>query len=852
MAKKKHQINYNEATGEFINCSVFRGFPLGGIGSGGLNIGTDGHFTEFRINNNWMNPVRGVRGTFFAVHMQKGAEKVTRILRKGVSGAEYQNIEPIRSTRFHGELPGFDLMIEDDLPAKVKLSGFTPHIPHNIKDSTLPTALFTLTLSNPSNIPVFVSALFSFENILGLGGTGYTGVKKIGKVAYGINSRLTYRDVTGNYQEIKKHAEFSGIDFKTSQKPDKRSHRYSTIGEYCIAADVSQGFSISVCEGWNSLEKNPKILSDFSESGTIFSPHSPVVGGKKCRPAAAIAVSGELGPKETKDIVFAVVWWMPNHVTEKNLIKKTSKHDGVRVGHIYENYFSGPDEIVEYVLKNRDHLRRESFELPQLVDESTLPTWLKRSIKNSIDSTLCNTLVPKEGTMYTIEGMDWPWPYGGLTGTNDQRLSSHPYTSVFFTELDKREIDMFRKLMDERGSIPHGNGNCDISLGDAGVPYGWPDEIMFVLPAKEWTDLTMSEIIQAGKLYRITGDAVWLKKFWPDMKKMTVYLDSISVHGVPEGGTTYDVWDFPGTFIYSATVYVAALKTMMDLALEIEPASIQEFEKRYNECKKRINDSLWDETHGYFRSSPEKDTIFTASLAGDWISRYAGLGPVVEPAKAAQHMALQHKVLIKTSKQKAQEKGKLPSPWAEAKADGTEMALKSLYEKVTNMNKDLDHLIYLWQVLSYQAMEHIYLGQVDLGLDVMKMIYDKINSMGLTWSACLVGYRDSVYMTHPVIWAVFNAISGAALDVPRGILHLSPKILPDQDITKVPVCFPGFWALLSYERLTNKITIEVKKHFGNPIEIKQICVWNLSGEKSLITLEKPQQFTAGACWEGKI
>lgn len=842
--RKDFSINYDETTGEHVDCSVYRGFPMGGIGSGGFSIGSDGRFKEFRINNNWMNPIRNVKGTFFAVRVESGGTANTRILRRKYPDGEYENIRPVKSTRFKGELPGFELSFNDELPLELKLKGFTAHIPHNIKDSTLPAALFTMRMTNRGEAPVSASVLFSWENILGMGGTGKTGVIKWGRAAVGVRGRLTYRDVTGNYQESLNNQGITSLAFKTTQSPDPQSHRFGTIGEYRVAVEVPENFRVTVCEGWNTLDERPLLLTEFSGKGAISSPENPVVGQEGCRPAAAICVKGEIPSGNTIEIHFPVVWWTPNHVTEKFPVKKarTGKHDGIRAGHIYENYFNGPDEIVAYVVNNRERLYRESFELGNLIDSSTLPSWLKRSIKNSIDSTLCNTIVPREGTLYTVEGMDWPWPYGGLTGTNDQRLSSHPYTSVFFTQLDMSEVDTFRKLMDARGSVPHGNGNCDMALGDASVPYGWPEAIWLILPAKEWADLTMSEIIQAGKLYRITGHKEWLKKFWPDLKKMARYMETITVNGVPEGGTTYDIWDFPGSFIYTATVYLAALKTMMDLAAEAEPVLIETYRTKYDECKKRIDSALWVEKGGYFRSTEKKDTVFTAALVGDWVSRYAGLGCVVEPKRAFRHMEMQYKVLIEAARTGAISKNRIPSPLAEAGPDGRPVLLRNLYNKMDMRNKYIEHPVYLWQVLSYQAMEHIYLGQVEKGLDVFKMIYDKINTMGFTWSACLMGEKDSVYMTHPVIWAAFNALTGAALDVPRGILHLAPQQLPGQETTSVPVCFPGFWAMLHFEKKTGRIVLEVMKHFGEPVIIKQVC---LTDDK-VVQLDAPAVLKTGS------
>lgn len=841
-------MSWNEKTGEYVDCAVSRGFPMGGMGAGGFSIGTDGRFTEFRLNNNWMNPIQNVRGTFFAVYQKKGASVCSRILRRKVPGREYGNIQPVRSTQFRGELPGFELVFDDTMPLKTSLRGFTPHIPHNVKDSSLPGILLFVRLENPHLDSASVSVLLAWENILGLGGTGHTGLKMLtSHIPCGICGRLTYRDLEGNVQHQTDVAGRPALDFRTERSVHPRSHRQGTIGEYLLATECPEGFEASCCDGFNAAEGRPPMIDEFVETGRISSPVRPNTGSKHVKPAGAIAVSGEVPGRSSIEIPFCVAWWTPDHVTEKDVVRKYRKHshDGVRVGHVYENWFDGPADVVDYLFKNRVRLESESFELGVYIEDSTLPKWLVRAIKNSIDSTLCNSLIPKNGRLYTLEGMDWDWPYGGETGTNDQRLSSHPYTSVFFSELEKTELHAFRKLIDDTGSSPHGHGNCDLALDDADVPYGWPPEIPFVFPDGDWTDLNASEIIQVGKLYRITGDNAFLDEFWPDLKRMADHLDDKQKHGVPEGGTTYDTWSFPGTFIYAATVYLAALRTMIDLAEELEPAVVPMYERRYRRCNERIDLALWRETEGYFRTTPKRNTLFTAGLAGDWAARYAGLQPVIEPHRALRHMTLQYDVLIKPAKKAYSRWGKLPKPWSEARPNGAGVKNK------TALLLGIGHLVYIWQVISYQAAEHIYLGQVDKGLDVLKMIYRRFFEKGLLWDASLIGDSGSVYMTHPVVWSVLNALTGAALDVPRGILYLNPQILPGQSLMRVPFFFPGFWAMLEYEPKAGRVRFDVKKSFGEAVVLKQIRC-GAPEKRRVLVLEKPIEMLEGASWEAVI
>jgi uncharacterized protein (DUF608 family) len=466
----------------------------------------------------------------------------------------------------------------------------------------------------------------------------------------------------------------------------------------------------------------------------------------------------------------------------------------------------------------------------RLLAASTLPRWLVRALANSIDSVLCNSIVPASGRLYTLEGVDWAWPMGGLTGTNDQRLSAHLYLATFFPELDLSELDEFRRLAAPNGAVPHGNGNCDLALGTTDVPYGWPMVIKGLLPAREWTDLTMSLVLQIGTLWRQSGRREVLERFWPALTSGMEYLAGLAPHGVPEGGTTYDVWELPGVFVYSATLYLAALRMMGDLAAHVEPDRAALYQRRYAACADVVERDLWDD-RGFYRTTPERDTIFTAALAGDWAARYAGLDPVLDPARAASHLRHAHRRLVLDALRAAGGRYRA-LPRAEARLDGTPVRPPL----AAGLPPD-EEMTYVWQVLSYQAMEQIYVGQTHEALATMQAIYDRVWHDGNAWSAGLRASGESIYMTHPVLWGVLNALSGAALDVPGRTLALSPRTAGEIGPLRCPCFFPQFWATLEYHAATGTMTFEVVRTFGEPVTIDHVAHRGASGAIRRIAID---------------
>src|SRR5262245_6194988 len=810
---------FDDQTGAYVDCRVARGFPLGGIGSGGLSLQTDGGFGELRANNNWMCPVRGLRGAFHALFVAAGGRTDTVVLRRTCDGDEYIGVRPVRGTTFLGTLPSCTLRFDDDLPVCASLHAFTPHLPHDVRESTLPAAVFRFRVENPGRAAVEAAILFSFENVLGRGGTGHLGVD-LGprQELRDVHQRVVYDSVAGNWQEAVTIDGRPGVRLLTDQRFDARSHRASVTGEYLLLAEPLPGVEITVCDGWDAGARTASVLEDFARDGRVSS-HAPGRRGQDggWRPAAAVAARTALPPGATAELAFVLAWWLPAHVTEPSLWRHrgAGPHDGVRVGHVYERHFSSIDAVATHTLAERERLEAASAEVGTLLARSTLPGWLLRAIRNSIDSTVSNSVVPASGALYTLEGVDWHWPMGGLTGTNDQRLSAHPYTQTFFTELDLRELDEFRRLADARGAVPHGNGNCDLGLGTTDVPYGWPMVIEGFLPAKDWTDLTMSLVLQVGRLWRTTGRGDILERFWPALVRGMEYLHGLAAHGVPEGGTTYDVWDFPGMFAYSATLYLATLRTMQALAVAVEPSRVARYAARYAACARRLDEDLWD-ARGFFRSSETKATIFTAALAGDCAARWCGLDPGVDPERAASHLPQPPRSLV-TAAQAASATG--PAwRWSEATVDG--MPVEHPMRAGLPAGEEFT---YVWQVVSYQACEQLYLGLVEDALETLRLFYDRLWRDGLAWSGGLRGSGESIYMTHPVAWAGLNALTGAALDVPGRTLHLAPRTGGELGpALPCPGFFPGFWAMLDHQpgRAT---TLDVLRTFGEPIEIERVA-----------------------------
>ncbi len=811
---------FDEVERTYINSPTFRGFPLGGIGTGGVSIYGDGGFSEARTNHNWFTPVRDLRGSFFAVRTkEKASPPRAMLLRRTHHDSVEFDVDNVSHTTFKGEVPGFRLEFTDDvLPVKCSLTGFSPMIPQNIKDSSLPAVMFNLIVENDTDEAIELSALFSWQNTLGITGTGGSAM---------IAEHTFACDFSENNFAVNPDLGINGVKFVVDKDFDAKDTRRRSVGSSLIFVDEGKDLDVSTCLSWDQRTDVPSFWEDFKNKGRIFTSvdYDPKVSDKYINgKAGAVSVATALNPNETKTISFYLCWYNPHYVLEKGAPEKieSGKHDGIDHGIYAANFFESVEEVGLYVRDENIRLLEETNLLESILKDDAitdLPDWIKDVILNSRDSMIVNSVLTKKGEFFVIEGMDWQmddgWPFGGLTGTNDQRLSSHPFSSVFFSALDKSELVTFRDLaMEDFGKVPHGNGGAEIALKDTDTPYSKP------IPwlnnnQNDWPDLTCSLILQLGKLVKITGDLDLLNESWLPLISMNDYLLNLVEDNVPEGSSTYDIFAYEPCFLYHATLFVAASRMLADLAVyipeDIDPDAkerIRGFNQAAGAAYKTFNEKLWREDEGYFRINVGNDNLFQGGLAGDWISRYTGMPTVVDAGRARSHTKKQDVLLVEASMNCKDPKttfGALPLPFNEADLNGNEIPL-NFFDTETRYCYN-----YIYQTVSYQAMESIYLGNVEEGLKCIKMIYDKVYREGYPWDMNLLGLPGYVYMTHPVMWAFFNAMTGAALDLLDGTLYLAPKTLSGRDELRLPVFFPHFWLSVKYNAETGTGEVKVIK-----------------------------------------
>ncbi|MBI5393663.1 MAG: hypothetical protein HZA91_00020 [Verrucomicrobia bacterium] len=778
----------DEATGVIHNGQWQNGVPLGAMGCGKFDVLPSGWFSRFSINHNWDEPTghqpwKPSRATFFAVR----AGAATRWLRFGFRTQELPGVTQVEHVAYRGRFPFVDATFHDAaLPVGVAMHAWSALVPHNAKDSSLPVAFFEFTLTNTNAAPVEASLLFSLEHFIGCG--GYQVYK----------DHRQWREQEGNQVEpaAVKDTPLTGLRFFSTKKFE--GMKLNSSGEYWLLSDGP-----TTTAGWDAAGDG-KELSDLLSSNpqsAIRNPQSLSTAGAICR-RVTVPANG------TQKLLFAFVWWMPDHVTM----------DGKVQGHYYQRSFNDPASLAAYALRERQRLHAATAGWGKLVTDSNLPDWLKRFILNSTHPATANTLLTRDGEFSVHEDPSW---MEGALGTMDQRTVAHVFMGTFYPELAKKELEIFGGCQLPSGEITHFLGNIYQIIGDPRVFYG----------VTQWPDLSAVYVWQVLKHYRWTGDRAFLDGAWPRVKRAMDWIPTMDRDGdgVPEGGTTYDAGiQYAGCFVFTASVYAASLLSAMEMAvLQKDDAARATYAQRLERVRATMRQRLW--TGRYFAKCylPDRNllapTVFDAQLAGDWLTRMIGLPRVVSAAEAQSSL---ESVLQVNGRN---------SPWV----------LANEFLPNGTAHNDRNWFTYQFTYFAGLAMAE---GWSDDAMEIGWRIYEGLyRYYKIPWGMYInisptLGdppQPGASYMSNMASWWWLHQLAGATVDVPGQTLWLSPRLPASLKELHIPLCLPRAWLWLDYAPEKNIFRLKVLRHFGEPMTFQRV-----GGDPNEPAIELPAPFVA--------
>jgi uncharacterized protein (DUF608 family) len=756
------------------------GVPLGGIGTGNVEFAPNGRFVRIGLNNIHL-PIAKSKACFFALWTRTG--KGTAVRRLVLDSTGQYGMDGVRHTAYTGLFPQASLSVSDG-PVRPVIHAWSSLIPQDVKNSALPMVWFDIEVEATEDAELALA--FSWEDFIGKGLKDPLSVK-------GMDGQIFSRGELVNGEEWPERppvstfaGSFDGRGFAgirqfvpTPIRPRKATFQ-NYVDEVAVLARTDDGtvsrltsFDINKGEGWSDFIRSGEFSGSDAATQTLSQPGAREGG-------SAIAIRTALKKGQKKTLRFMLVWFYPELTIDREKAEPGSYWaGGSDYGRYFHNYFGDIRSLIAYGIENRDSLfyRTNEWQLPIL--NSSYPDWYKYKLINSAYVIYTNMILNKKGDVTINEG-----GMGGLAGTMDQRISSHPFYQKFFTQLDRSEMEIFGDAQALDGSINHFIGHYYVGMGTVGGRV--PTEGQWML------DNTEGWIIQVVKDYQQSGDFHYLDKYAGRIRDGMKFLKTKMPKGVeiPIGPTTYDDFTHPPIYSYEGGIYLATLRAAEVAARATGDSGwAQECREQYVRSQKDMMSLLWN---GRFFAygceidgSGRKDSIlFTGQLAGEFVSRLCGWGDIFPMPVIQSAIRAQFDISLSQT----------PDYYANKVWD-------------MKLGRGIDQRgsqCWPFYLESYTAYPAIAAGYLDDGLDIMKHIQLVHLRKGLTWSQNLWNPGDITYMTGPVTWFSTDVLTGAGINVPDGELRLAPTMEG-----RFPLYFPQWWGVLTVA--PGKVTVKITK-----------------------------------------
>ncbi len=745
---------------------VRSGLPLGGIGAGWLELRKDGIFYNWNIFNNvplGQGPALEYPEDtmlFFVVRFEeKGKHPKMKLLQidQGYEVATIPShhytfpwitgVDEIECEQF---FPFTKMTFRDaEMPVEIDLLAWSPFIPGDAKNSSLPCAVFDFQVRSKTSNPVDVMLLGTLRNVVGYETPERYYVCDIhdGKGFRAMN--LTCGDMKGTEDSYGQMA-LASLDSRSSYYLGWE-HRHPYY-EYVIRNRRLRDYNDT--EGRNKVDQKGKKRV----SNRCFS---------------SIATSRKLtGKGKSFDHSFVLGWNFPNLYagTTPKEQRAGKKGSGRLEGHYYSNFFDSATEVLDYVISGRKKLLSSSEKFREDFCDSTAPQYVLEQVNSQLTTFLTSSWFTRSGDFGIQEGMT-PETCWGPLATIDVAMYGSVSTAALFPQLDKSMFLAHKRIQQPSGEIAHGIGR-DFSIPD--IKEG----------VKGRLDLPSQYAIMALRTYLWSGDKEYLREIWPSVKEALDYvLRERDMNGdlLPDmqgNMCTYDNFPMYGAASYVASLWLAALAYAQETAREIGD---QQSQDRYgdilHQAEKVFEDKLFNGEYyrlynnqggpmGGKSAAGKVEEIDEGCLAdqmiGQWATHFTGVEPILKASRVRKAL----KAILDRCYD--EEYGLRNCRWP-----GEDTFLADVAEDCWS---DQHNTAWSGVELAFASFL-IYEGLLKQGLKVVKTVDERYRKAGMYFDHQEFGGH---YFRPMSAWALLHALAGASLHAES--LIFDPKLSGDQTL----------------------------------------------------------------------
>lgn len=577
------------ATGVVHSQRLHSGLPLGGIGVGAFQSMTDGTIARITLPVEPHPSIETLPACFGAVwtRVQGKTSAYVTALKSAYSlptlpDLDYDGLFPQAQERFPNA----------PLPLEFSLLTYSPLMPFDLKNSSLPAAAFIYRLHNPSPVPVEAAVALAW-------GDSATAESQVAAVPA-------------------EHGFFALriADAAPSGPPLPRSIHDDTGPELTLMAYPPRRDAVVTRAAWNPAETHPGWWDSFAAEGQV----ADFAGGTTppgAQSAGVIIVHLTVKPNATIDVPMAIAW--------------TTRHryapSGEDLGHYYQIAFSDSTAVARYLLDNWNVLYSLTEEWQKRILSANLPVWMARRLVNSAAALSVGTLHTRDGRFAWL----------GEPGAPDLPLVSPPRETLPQREARLGAFGLLLALYPELAAQEVRHAGSRIAL-PSGLPS--PEE------AADYTLLLAQYALG-------TNDPALLQREYLHLRRALAALlppeagaqTSAEPPSAAEAGLRLAALSAGRSLaqLDSAQIFAAAAKDgflgnlaavlpQMQADHQLEIAC----EQALKEGKAQFTARRW--TGHYFQSLPNRLSA-TDQLFGSWLANTLGVAPPISTDRVAEALA---------------------------------------------------------------------------------------------------------------------------------------------------------------------------------------------------------------------
>ncbi len=763
-------LRYNDIyTGDRLNRVAL---PMGGIGAGMICLEGTGALSHVSLRHK--PDVFNEPAVFSAVSI-RGPKKVARVLEGPVprwkaygkegtgngSAGMTHGLPRFAEATFRTRFPAGVIELRDPrLPLRVEITGWSPFIPGDPDNSSLPVAALEYRFTNPGSDPV--EAVFSF------------------------NARNFM--ATGNGQAIRPApGGFVLYQAGSDEKPWEE-------GGFCAAVDdeaVKVNHAWFRGGWWDPLTMAWKDV----EEGAAYD-RAPVSEGGPA-PGASLFVPFTLAPGAEKRVALRLAWYVGRSDLRAGPKAMKTRPAGQPESYTpwYAGRFKDIADVSAYWRDNYAKLREASERFSSCFYDQTLPPEVIEAVAANL------TILKSPTVLRQADGRLWAWEgchdragccHGSCTHVwNYAQAVPHLFPSL---ERTLRETE-FKVSQNAEG---HQTFRALLPI--------WEPPHDFHAAA----DGQLGGIMKAHREWRISGDTAWLKTLWPQIRKSLDYCIKTwdpKHKGILEEPhhNTYDI-EFWGPDGMCTSFYLGALAAGVAMGKALSE-DVQLYGELLARGRRYMESELWDGE--YFIQKVQWEGLQTPSplgvksmvggyspeavellkkegpkyqygkgclsdgVLGAWMAAVCAVGSILDEKKVGSHLQAVHKHNLR------HDLSEHANPQRPSYAIGSEGGLLLCsWPKGGELSLPFVYSDEVWTGIEYQVASHLMLrGFVEEGLDIVRTArarYDGTVRNPFNEYECGHWYARAMSS-----YGLIQGLAGARYDAVEKVLYLHPTLKGD-------------------------------------------------------------------------